>query len=121
MPGGARGSGCQNPPTNAGGGGQRPPGGKAVAAPGDEDWSKVNMNDPRTWPTPPGDGGPYREGPASRAKPAARGEKSLYDSEGGEWRPHLPDSYHDTPHWNYRPPGPNQPWQNIAPDGMRMP
>ncbi len=35
-PGGARGSGCQNPPTNAGGGGQRPPGGKAVAAPGDE-------------------------------------------------------------------------------------
>ncbi len=36
MPGGARGSGCQNPPTNAGGGGQRPPGGKAVAAPGDE-------------------------------------------------------------------------------------
>ncbi len=103
---GARGGGC-----SASGSPQKPNKG---------DWSKVNMKDPSTWPQPPGDAGPYSEGTPSRAKPAARGEKSLYDSQGGEWRPHLPDSWHDTPHWDYKPPGPNQPWQNIDPQGNRM-
>lgn len=43
-----------------------------------------------------------------------RGEKSLYDDRGGEWRPHLPDKYHQG-HWDYKPAGKNVPWQDVDP------
>jgi RHS repeat-associated protein len=56
----------------------------------------TNMKDAKTWPQPPGKKGPYTAGPPSRSKPDERGQQSLYDSDGGEWRPHLPDSWHDT-------------------------
>jgi hypothetical protein len=79
------------------------------------DPSKIDPKDPTTWPTPPGKG-PFRPGNPSRAKPRNRGEKSLYDPEGGEWRPHLPDKYHDKFHWDYKPPGKNKPWHDIYPD-----
>lgn len=43
-----------------------------------------------------------------------RGEKSVFDAEGGEWRwdatGHKPNY---TPHWDYKGPGNNQPWENI--------
>ena len=51
------------------------------------------------------------EGPPSRAKPRARGEKSKYDDKGGEWRPHKPDKYHPEGHWDHKPSG--GAWQNI--------
>ena len=76
--------------------------------------SKIDPKDTTTWPKPPGKG-PFRPGPPSRKKPRERGEKSLYDSEGGEWRPHLPDKYHDKWHWDYKPPGKNQPWKDVEP------
>jgi hypothetical protein len=88
---------------------------------------------PSGWTTPTGGGlelvTSYSLDPLGRPtqivnpneQPARRGEKSLYDSEGGEWRPHLPDSWHNNPHWDYKPPGPNQPWQNIGIDGTPIP
>ena len=79
------------------------------------DVSRINPKDPSTWPKPPGKG-PFKPGEPSRAKPRSRGEKSLYDPEGGEWRPHLPDKYHDKFHWDYKPPGKNKPWQDIYPN-----
>jgi hypothetical protein len=67
------------------------------------------------WPIPPGKG-PFKIGDPSRTKPRERGEKSLYDSEGGEWRwdasGHQPDY---KPHWDYKAPGKNTPWINIPP------
>jgi len=72
----------------------------------------TDMGDTSTWPIPPGNG-PFTEGDPSRAKNKARGEKSLYDKEGGEWRPHKPDSHHPEGHWDNKPPGNNSPWQNI--------
>jgi RHS repeat-associated protein len=77
-----------------------------------EDSEDIDMTDPRTWPAPPTDN-PCEEGDPSRAKPRKRGEKSLYDEEGGEWRPHKPDKYHPDLHWDYKPPGRNSPWQDI--------
>ncbi len=74
----------------------------------------INMGDTKTWPTPPGKHGPYTEGKPSRAKPASRGEKSLYDSMGGEWRLHLPDNYLEDMHWDYKPPGNNQKWGSVS-------
>jgi hypothetical protein len=47
--------------------------------------AKPKMNDTKTWPKPPRDG-KLKEGTPSRSKPANRGEKSLYDEKGGEWR-----------------------------------
>jgi hypothetical protein len=78
---------------------------------------KTDLTDPSTWPRPPREElGPYREGDPSRQRPRARGEKSLYDREGGEWRPHKPDKYHPQGHWDYKPPSPwNAPWENVNP------
>lgn len=39
-----------------------------------------------------------------------------FDEEGGEWRFHDIDSWHDIPHWDYNPWNQwNSPWQNIYP------
>jgi RHS repeat-associated core domain len=93
---------------NAAGGREHTP-----TKPGDiESGEGIDMTDTDTWPTPPGDG-PFREGEPSRDKPRSRGEKSLYDPHGGQWRPQQPDKYHPRGHWNYRPPGSNQQWNNI--------
>ena len=73
----------------------------------------TDMADISTWPTPPTNQTPFAEGLPSRSKPRSRGEKSLYDSEGGEWRPHKPDKYHPKGHWDYKPQGNNQPWHEI--------
>jgi RHS repeat-associated protein len=63
-------------------------------------------------PTPPGyDPETWTKGPASRAKEPG---ENFYDPEGGEWHYHPPDSYHDTPHWDYKPPQPwNAEWESI--------
>lgn len=74
------------------------------------------LDDTKTWPTPPREG-KYREGDPSRNKPRSRGEKSLYDEKGGEWRYDPGDKYHN-PHWNYKPSGKAQEWQNISVDGL---
>lgn len=77
------------------------------------------MDDTNTWPKPPR-GGRFKEGDPSRSKPRSRGEKSLYDEQGGEWRYAPKDKYHDTPHWDYKPAGKAQEWQNISIDGRRI-
>lgn len=77
--------------------------------------TKIDENtdptDTSTWPDPPVDG-PLQEGDPSRSKPKKRGEKSLYDQNGGEWRPHKPDKYHPEGHWDYKP-NPKGPWKDI--------
>lgn len=70
------------------------------------------MTDTSTWPNPPAYG-PCQEGGPSRSKPRKRGEKSLYDDQGGEWRPHKPAPYHPEGHWDHKPPGNNQPWVDV--------
>jgi RHS repeat-associated protein len=72
----------------------------------------TDMSDPNTWPAPPGSG-PFTPGEPSRKKPRDRGEKSFYDKDGGEWRPHKPDPYHPNGHWDYKAPGPSSPWVDI--------
>jgi hypothetical protein len=63
--------------------------------------------------TPPPVNGPLRVGPASRSSEAAKGGKSLWDKNGGEWRYAPADKYHN-PHWDYNPHiGRSSPWQNI--------
>ncbi|MBL0319871.1 MAG: hypothetical protein IPP74_11370 [Alphaproteobacteria bacterium] len=77
-----------------------------------DDWrNTVKLNDTQTWPIPP-ISGEFIEGDPSRAKPLSRGEKSLYDQNGGEWRCFPGDKYHN-PHWDYKPSGLNQAWQNV--------
>jgi hypothetical protein len=78
----------------------------------EEQGQDVDMTDPSTWPTPPTDS-PCEVGEPSRTKPRSRGEKSIYDEEGGEWRPHPPDKYHPELHWDYKPPGANSPWRDV--------
>ena len=79
----------------------------------------IDLGDTDTWPAPPGDG-PFTEGEPSRQGPRERGEKSLYDKDGGEWRPHLPDKYHPRGHWDYKPPATPKnrfpEWQDVYPD-----
>jgi RHS repeat-associated protein len=77
----------------------------------------IDMSDSKTWPQPPSDKGPFTEGEPSRTKPRERGECSLYDCEGGEWRPHKPGKHHTEGHWDYKPPGNNTGWENIRPNG----
>ncbi|MBF0525442.1 MAG: RHS repeat protein [Deltaproteobacteria bacterium] len=72
----------------------------------------TDLTDPSTWPEPPVEG-ECEIGDLSRKKPRERGEKSLWDPEGGEWRPHKPDKYHPEGHWDYNPPSPNSPWVDI--------
>lgn len=81
----------------------------------DFDWGTIDMGDTNTWPSPPIEG-KLSEGNPSRLKPRQRGEKSLYDEKGGEWRPHKPDKYHPRGHWDHKPNGINQEWQDIYPD-----
>jgi len=77
----------------------------------------IDMGDTGTWPTPPVEG-PVIEGDPSRKKPKERGEKSYYDENGGEWRPHLRDPFHE-PHWDHKPPSTPEDkyprWWNVAP------
>ena len=75
----------------------------------DENTDMTNTN---TWPEPPAQNKPLREGEPSRTKPRERGEKSIYDSKNGEWRPHKPDKYHPEGHWDYKE-HPKAPWVNI--------
>ena len=77
-----------------------------------QEWENIELGDTRTWPQPPVEG-KLTEGDPSREKPKARGEKSLYDDKGGEWRPHKPDKYHPEGHWDYKPIGKNSEWQDI--------
>ncbi|HIP83470.1 MAG TPA: hypothetical protein EYH19_07865 [Desulfocapsa sulfexigens] len=72
----------------------------------------TDMTDPSTWPDPPVEG-ECTEGDPSRSKPRKRGEKSDYDEQGGEWRPHKPDKYHPEGHWDHKPSSPNSPWTNV--------
>lgn len=76
---------------------------------------KPRLNDTRTWPKPSAKG-KLKEGAPSRNKPRSRGEKSLYDEKGGEWRYSPGDKYHN-PHWDYKPAGKSQQWQNVPIDG----
>ncbi len=78
--------------------------------------SKPKLNDTKTWPKPPAKG-KFKEGKPSRKKPGERGEKSLYDENGGEWR-YFPGDDRHNPHWDYKPPGKNQEWQNIPIDDL---
>jgi hypothetical protein len=84
----------------------------------------IDMGNSGTWPMPPGDG-PFTEGNPSLNKPKNRGEKSLFDKEGGEWRPQKPDKYHPNWHWNYKPPSTPKDkypaWKNIDADGREIP
>jgi hypothetical protein len=80
------------------------------------DKPKPDLKDTRSWPKPPREG-KYREGDPSRNKPRSRGEKSLYDEKGGEWRYSPKGKHHDEVHWDYKPAGKAQKWQNISIDG----
>jgi len=75
-------------------------------------WEDIDMTNPQTWPKPPVEG-EVTPGEPSRKKNRERGEKSLFDKKGGEWRPHKPDKHHDEGHWDYKPPGENTPWENV--------
>ena len=75
----------------------------------------IDLSDPKTWPKPPTDS-PTTEGEPSRAKPKNRGEKSLYDDKGGEWRVHKPDTHHSNWHWDYKSGENNSPWRDIDPN-----
>lgn len=72
----------------------------------------TDMTDPSTWPKSPVDG-ECEEGDPSRKKPRDRGERSLWDSDGGEWRAHKPDKHHPEGHWDHKPSGANRPWTNV--------
>ncbi len=72
----------------------------------------IDLKDVDTWPKPPVNGNVV-SGVPSRSKPRMRGEKSLFDENGGEWRPLKPDKYHPKGHWDHKPPGVNEPWINI--------
>ncbi len=85
------------------------------------DWTKVDRSKPETWPKlPPNFKGEPKFGEPSREKPKSGGEKSAFDEEGGEWRPHTPDDNHPEGHWDYKPPGKNAGWQNISERGERL-
>ena len=67
-----------------------------------------NLKSAKKWGKPPGVK-KVTEGLPSRAKPRERGEKSLFDEKGGEWRWQNPDKHHLKGHWNYKPSGKNIP------------
>lgn len=78
----------------------------------DDSVSKYDIN---TWPTVPING-KLVEGLPSKNKPRSRGEKSLYDIYGGEWKPHTIDLRHNL-HWDYKPAGKCTEWLNIPING----
>ena len=86
----------------------------------DFDWSQVDQTNPETWPEPPPffKGDP-RVGPRSREKNANRGEKSWFDEEGAEYRPHNNDPNHK-PHWDVKKAGNNQEWKNFDEEGYQL-
>jgi RHS repeat-associated protein len=67
-------------------------------------------------PKPPGlDPETWDLGPASRDIP----ENHWWDPEGGEWRWHAADKWHDTGHWDYNPWDQwNSPWQHLYPEDL---
>ncbi len=97
------------------------------------DWDSIDMKDTSTWPTPPTGGtygvtGDFTVGLASKDYYNKRGEKSLYDKNGGEWRPSKLDQYHDSPHWDHKPYQWNDnrnenigKWENIDFAGNKIP
>lgn len=78
--------------------------------------SFIDRKDISTWPRPHVSG-KLREGLPSRARPIRKGERSLYDKYGGEWRPGVIDKYHNL-HWDYKPPGKQSEWGNISINNM---
>ena len=74
----------------------------------------INHKDITTWPKPPIDG-KLEEGLPTRDKPRNKGEKSLYDQYGGQWRPHI-DMRHNL-HWDYQAPRKGADWLNIPING----
>jgi hypothetical protein len=48
----------------------------------------------------------------TKAGPLSRGEKSLYDQYGGQWRPHPREKHHNL-HWDYKSAGKCTKWLNI--------
>lgn len=112
-------------------------GARAEAAGGQDDASRVQAVDHHSFkeeeppaPGPPAEGippegvrppveGPLTEGPASKPSRAAKGGRSLYDQDGGEWRYYPGDEWRHNPHWDYKPrPGSGSPWENIPIDGL---
>jgi RHS repeat-associated protein len=71
----------------------------------------IDKGNADTWPSPPGPG-PHIVGRPSRKKPQDRKEESIYDGDGREWRPHVPDVHHPVGHWDTKGPQPNDPWEN---------
>jgi hypothetical protein len=71
----------------------------------------VRMDNTATWPTPPINGA-LIEGEPSKLKFRTRGERSLYDQYGGEWRCDLQDKRHNF-HWDYKARGRCSKWLNI--------
>jgi hypothetical protein len=83
-----------------------------------EDWTLSEEADGRERGLPPdGTEPPVEEeckvGPASRPSERAKGGKSLWDSNGGEWRWYPGDKWHN-PHWDFNSHvRPDSPWENI--------
>ncbi|WP_279611778.1 phage minor head protein, partial [Candidatus Sarmatiella mevalonica] len=88
---------------------------EAIHATFDGDENSVSKYDIDTWPTVPING-KLIEGLPSKAKPRSRGEKSLYDIYGGEWKPHTIDPRHNL-HWDYKGRDRCDEWMNIPING----
>lgn len=62
--------------------------------------------------------GELKPGPPSKAKERRRGREHLWDENGGEWRYHPDDRFHN-PHWDYNPHDrPNPEWDEIPIGGL---
>jgi hypothetical protein len=62
--------------------------------------------------------GELTPGPPSKAKERRRGGTHLWDENGGEWRYHPEDRFHN-PHWDYNPHDrPNRKWDEIPIGGL---
>jgi len=66
---------------------------------------------------PPGWNDNWEWHSSTRAKPGSDGWR-WRDSQGGEWRRHVPDKHHPEAHWDYNPNTQwNSPWSNIDNNG----
>lgn len=62
--------------------------------------------------------GKLTPGPPSRPSEQRRGREHLWDENGGEWRYHPDDKWHN-PHWDYNPHNrPNPEWEEIPIGGL---
>jgi hypothetical protein len=62
--------------------------------------------------------GELKPGPPSRSKERSLGRQHLWDENGGEWRYHPDDRWHN-PHWDYNPHDtPNRKWDEIPIGGL---